>query len=688
MGARVVTCVALATFGCTVEGRVDDGACPSGQTLVGGRCITAPNTAPVRDVLLANTPVQIDRAPPARCILRGPLEVDVGAVAVGLSGAARVALENASDTACVIQSISTAPGFIAGVAPPLTIAPNSTTFVPIRFVPDQARPYEARITFAADRASHTVRVFGHGTNTEVVLSPAQLDFGRRGAACRNAEIEALTLANRAATPVFVDVQLIGDDASAFTLESDPPGLVASGAVKTIRVGFAPQRLGHHAAQLALQAGTDLHYVWLSGEGMEGNAMDERFPGGVQRLHLDATPTNGSLVVLEDGVSIPPRYGNTLIWSLDYAARTVEFEQRFIPLETSEVVVRYAHLCVGEQCGDGMLNPGEACDDGNTNDNDFCTSNCVGAFCGDGFVLSGRETCDDGNLTIGDGCNDRCEVEVCGNGYLEAPEECDHGVANSDTQRDACRTDCQFAHCHDGTVDDGEICDDGNSDNDDGCVGLCVEATCGDGYVWSGVEECDDANTDDFDSCSNACTWASFETTSGNSTELSPPTGVIVAETSSVALPFIFNFLGRRVDRVDLRVPGVLVFGRADPSAAPELVAQSAPNGLLAWWWDAGLARAADSATYIDVEGDAPERIAILRFHRYAQDGQRVDAEVRLYEADLAVEITYGPSAEIAGSSAAIGWESFDGTRGADALGCSPTCGPGTWPGESTLRFER
>lgn len=51
---------------------------------------------------------------------------------------------------------------------------------------------------------------------------------------------------------------------------------------------------------------------------------------------------------------------------------------------------------------------------------------------------------------------------------------------------------------------GEGCDDGNSDNTDACLDTCVAASCGDGFVRSGVEQCDDGNATSGDGCSSAC----------------------------------------------------------------------------------------------------------------------------------------------------------------------------------------
>jgi cysteine-rich repeat protein len=59
-------------------------------------------------------------------------------------------------------------------------------------------------------------------------------------------------------------------------------------------------------------------------------------------------------------------------------------------------------------------------------------------------------------------------------------------------------------CGDETVDEGEECDDGNAVDTDTCPSTCLNPSCGDSFVQSGVEECDDANTIDNDACTNDC----------------------------------------------------------------------------------------------------------------------------------------------------------------------------------------
>jgi MYXO-CTERM domain-containing protein len=62
-----------------------------------------------------------------------------------------------------------------------------------------------------------------------------------------------------------------------------------------------------------------------------------------------------------------------------------------------------------------------------------------------------------------------------------------------------------AVCGNGAVEIDEPCDDGNESNEDACLDVCEEATCGDGFTWDGMEECDDSNTEDGDGCSSTCT---------------------------------------------------------------------------------------------------------------------------------------------------------------------------------------
>ena len=194
-----------------------------------------------------------------------------------------------------------------------------------------------------------------------------------------------------------------------------------------------------------------------------------------------------------------------------------------------------NTCTFATCGDGVTWDGmEECDDGNADDTDSCVAGCLNAACGDGFVQNRVEACDDGNDVDDDECTNVCTLASCGDGILQDGEECDDGNMEDG---DACPTNCLNATCGDGYVQDGvedcddagesetcnadctpaacgdnivnmaagEECDDGNAEDTDMCVSGCLNATCGDGYVYDGVEECDDGNDVDDDECKNDCT---------------------------------------------------------------------------------------------------------------------------------------------------------------------------------------
>ncbi|MBW2456291.1 MAG: DUF4215 domain-containing protein [Deltaproteobacteria bacterium] len=60
-------------------------------------------------------------------------------------------------------------------------------------------------------------------------------------------------------------------------------------------------------------------------------------------------------------------------------------------------------------------------------------------------------------------------------------------------------------CGDGLVEPPEQCEDQNQDNTDACLNTCQDASCGDGFVHSGVEECDEGDQNGLGDCSLTCT---------------------------------------------------------------------------------------------------------------------------------------------------------------------------------------
>lgn len=156
------------------------------------------------------------------------------------------------------------------------------------------------------------------------------------------------------------------------------------------------------------------------------------------------------------------------------------------------------------CGDGEVQPPEECDDANSDDADECTNNCTLAICGDGIVGPG-EACDDDNENDNDACT-QCKIAKCGDDFVGPDEMCDDGAANSDEK--SCTSACLMATCGDGLLwTDVEECDDGVANNNEGqCTSTCKFATCGDGFVQDG-EECDDGNDSDSDDCTSDCKMA-------------------------------------------------------------------------------------------------------------------------------------------------------------------------------------
>lgn len=118
--------------------------------------------------------------------------------------------------------------------------------------------------------------------------------------------------------------------------------------------------------------------------------------------------------------------------------------------------------IPQECDNNILEYLEECELPNTFNNPYCTQT--------------RETCLDNKLGTRDqygNCNNECSCI-----------------------KDPFTYQCVVGRC-------GAECDDGNTVNTDSCVN-CMNAYCGDGYIWSGVEECDDHNNIDGDGCSSDC----------------------------------------------------------------------------------------------------------------------------------------------------------------------------------------
>lgn len=77
--------------------------------------------------------------------------------------------------------------------------------------------------------------------------------------------------------------------------------------------------------------------------------------------------------------------------------------------------------------------------------------------------------------------------ITGNVILEGDQSNDYSKTNYDSSNDV--DYIYVPSCGNGLIDYGEQCDDGDFDETDACVN-CMEARCGDGYLWKGVEQCE------------------------------------------------------------------------------------------------------------------------------------------------------------------------------------------------------
>src|SRR3989339_694039 len=198
------------------------------------------------------------------------------------------------------------------------------------------------------------------------------------------------------------------------------------------------------------------------------------------------------------------------------------------------------------CGNGTLNDSEECEI-----NAPCPIpgsvcvNCVcrppAASCGNGLIEDQEEcefgySCSDQGICQDCRCGPGAETtallqasssvtapapapltlpQICGNALLEGSEQCETNAA-CPRPGDLC-VDCQChnppqARCGNTQLELSEECDDGNTQDGDGCSGLCQretinliasQAICGNGLIERD-EECDDGNTVSEDGCSAVC----------------------------------------------------------------------------------------------------------------------------------------------------------------------------------------
>lgn len=152
-------------------------------------------------------------------------------------------------------------------------------------------------------------------------------------------------------------------------------------------------------------------------------------------------------------------------------------------------------------------------------------------------------------------------------------------------------------------------------------------------------------------------------------------------TATLTLPFPFRFFGVDQTSVWVSVNGVLQFGGGSrPSFNNRGIDSSAPDGIIAAWWDDLVIPAASGHARTAVVGAAPNRAFVIEvedWERFSSGGISDGAyQVWLYEGSLGrFEVRYDRTLTASENySATVGYRSIDGSQAAAFRPCGQTAG--------------
>jgi hypothetical protein len=262
-----------------------------------------------------------------------PPSLNLGSVAICLSGAAPVNIHNSGGVPLSVTSVQTT-GAPFGVAPAsLTVAAGATSNANVTFTPSFLGPANGTLTIASNDLAHptvTVALSGTGETTPppaIAVTPPALSFGATPVQFYIGL--RITVAN--ASPCQpLTVTLTSNGAPFFVTDTDPttlppmslsvgPFMIAGGGSKGFVVAFAPQTTGMANGTLTIASNDPAHpttVVPLSGNGVQLN------------------PTSIELVLDRSGSMAAPAQGGTKMDGLKAAVQL--FADLVIPGQGDEM----------------------------------------------------------------------------------------------------------------------------------------------------------------------------------------------------------------------------------------------------------------------------------------------------------------------------------------------------------------
>ena len=191
-----------------------------------------------------------------------PLSLSFGSVRQGATLARSFEIRNTGTDDCLLSSARIEPGSDSEFT--LTEAPFSVRFGPgesrsvgVRFAPTAAASFSGAAEFSISSPSspvNRVAVNGMGSDAELLIAPAELDFGELALDC-TADTQTVRIYNLGSAAVRFDSVTLQQSGSAFSLSGVPalPATVMNGASLSFDVSFRSGTQTDHAGAIEVQA---------------------------------------------------------------------------------------------------------------------------------------------------------------------------------------------------------------------------------------------------------------------------------------------------------------------------------------------------------------------------------------------------------------------------------------------------